>query len=93
MKRKRRNDETLYCLQVLGVCNPYCRVSLDSKVIETAAAGDTTTSPEWRWNLILPVAVGQWARSSLKLEAITSSPFIYRTTRQNVLMLIICVLT
>jgi hypothetical protein len=61
---------------VHGVCNPYCKFTLDSRTEETKAQGDTTTSPEWRKDLVLPVGIGQWGRSVLKVEIWNREPFV-----------------
>ena len=33
---------------VHGVCNPYCRVVLDARTLDTRAHGDATTAPDFR---------------------------------------------
>lgn len=45
-------------------------------MVETRCCGDTTTSPEWRKDLALPVAVAQWSRSHLKMEVWNREAFL-----------------
>ena len=61
---------------VHGVCNPYVRVVLDERVIETRTYGDTTTSPEFLKDFALPVDIGQWGRSALRIEVWNREPFL-----------------
>ena len=48
---------------VHGVCNPYCRVILDARTLDTRVHGDATTSPDIRKDYVLPVNISQWGRS------------------------------
>ena len=45
-------------------------------MVETRCCGDTTTSPEWRKDVELPVSVAQWGRSSLKLQVWNREAFV-----------------